>query len=60
MFGAYVILPLITSAGGAALALWMNGEPDVFWGAVIGFGVGCAILVFVWALFAALSRWAAR
>ncbi len=58
MLGTYIALPFLAMAVGALFGMWLNERNGLLWGAAIGFGVGCAIIVLVWALFAALKRWA--
>jgi hypothetical protein len=56
MFGTHLILPFITMIAGALFAVRVNGETAIFWGGLIGFGVGCAILAVVWLFFSILGR----
>ncbi len=58
MLGAGIALPFITMAAGASFALLIGGQSGMVWGAVIGFGVGCAILALIWLLFAIVKKWA--
>ncbi len=56
MLGAGIILPFLTMIAGSFLGNWVGGPDGWFWGGAVGFGVGCAILVLIGALFAILKR----
>ncbi len=57
MLGAGIVLPFITMAVGALFAMLINDQPDMIWGALIGFGAGCAFLVLIWVVFAIVKKW---
>ena len=56
MLGSSIILPFITAAVGALFAMRINGPDAMIAGGAVGFGVGCAILLLIWLLFAILKR----
>jgi hypothetical protein len=57
MFGSNIALPFLAAIVGATFGTWIYGQHAWFAGAVIGFGVGCAILALIWLLFAVLNKW---
>jgi hypothetical protein len=58
MLGVHLLLPFLVAIVGALFDMRVNGPDAWFSGAVVGFGVGCAIVAVVWLLFALLKRWA--
>ena len=56
MLGSSIILPFITMAVGALFAMRINGPDAMITGGAVGFGVGCAVLILIWLLFAILKR----
>jgi hypothetical protein len=56
MLGVNVLLPFLTACAGAAFGLLIHGDHGLRWGAVIGFAVGCAVIIIVWLMFALLKR----
>jgi hypothetical protein len=57
MLGTNIILPFLAMMVGGLLGTQIYGPDGLVSGAAIGFGVGCAIVALVWALFAILKRW---
>jgi hypothetical protein len=56
MLGSSIILPFLAMVVGALFAMRINGPDGMIVGGAVGFGVGCAILIVIWLLFAILKR----
>jgi hypothetical protein len=56
MSGTSFVLPFLSMIVVALFGLMVRGQDGLYWGAIIGFGIGCAIVALIWLVFAILRR----